>query len=252
MHHGVLTYISKKLKRRLKNHFLDTIVFHKQPDPSKPELVYSSKISVQSITNTAASLQKSVHYQTGIDTNEAAQETETEKMKVLYHAAQILRSDVKNCKGISIQPLSVDDISLDAGKRLLPDSQYGFLHWMLSQPDKLEVGKEATVPECSDPEEERRVLMLGQDIVHAVSHGRVKTPKQVRLAVTVHHLTGSKQMVTLLNKMGHCSLYDDVEVINTSLAREITARSEDLGVVLPSNISPGTFVQFAGDNNDLN
>ena len=61
-------------------------------------------------------------------------------------------------------------------------------------------------------------------------------------------------MVTLLNKMGHCPSYDDVEVVNTSLAMEISARSEEHGihVVVPSNISPGIFLQFAGDNNDLN
>lgn len=246
------TYRSEKLKRRLKNHFSDSIVFHKQPDPSKPELVYSSKIFVQSIINAAASLRKPRQEQTRSDSNEAAREPETDKMKVLYHAAQILRSDVKNCKGIPIQPLSVDDVSLDKGKRLLPDSLYGFLCWMLSQPDGIEAGEELTIPVCSNSEEERRVVMLGQDIVHSVTHSRVKTPKHFGLAVTVHHLTGSKQIVTLLNKMGHCSSYDDVEIINTSLAREVRARSEDHGVVVPSNISPGTFVQFAGDNNDLN
>ena len=38
--------------------------------------------------------------------------------------------------------------------------------------------------------------------------------------------------------MGHCSSYDDVEVIKTVLAQEIK--------------SPGVFVQFAADNNNLN
>ena len=121
------TYRSEKLKRRLKNHFSDSIVFHKQPDPSKPELVYSSKISVQSIINATASLRKPRQEHPRSDSNETAREPETDKMKVLYHAAQILRSDVKNCKGIPIHPLSVDDVSLDKGKRLLPDSLYGFL-----------------------------------------------------------------------------------------------------------------------------
>ena len=76
--------------------------------------------------------------------------------------------------------------------------------------------------------------------------------KHIGLAVTVHHLTGSRQTVTLLNKMGHCSSYDDVEVVSTSLAMEINARSEEHGIVEPSNISPGIFVQFSGDTNDLN
>lgn len=84
-------------------------------------------------------------------------------------------------------------------------------------------------------------------MVHTIMHSRVKTPKHIGLAITVHHLTGSKQIVTLLNKMGHCSSYDDAEVINTGLAREIRAKADEVGVVVPSNISPGVFVQFATD-----
>ena len=70
--------------------------------------------------------------------------------------------------------------------------------------------------------------------------------------MSIHHLTGSKQLVTMLNRMGHCVSYDDVEVMDTSLAKEVLARSELTGVVVPPNITPGGFVQVAGDNNDIN
>ena len=86
--------------------------------------------------------------------------------------------------------------------------------------------------------------MLGQDIIHAVTNSQVKTPKHIGMAVTVHHLTGSKEVVTLLNRMGHCSLYGDVEIVNTAWAREMQAWSQQTGVVIPSNIIPG--------NNDFN
>ena len=64
------------------------------------------------------------------------------------------------------------------------DSLYRFLLWLMTHQDKQDETEELTVPVCSDPEEERRVLMLGQDIVHSVTHGRVKKPKHVGLAVT--------------------------------------------------------------------
>ena len=80
----------------------------------------------------------------------------------------------------------------------------------------------------------------------------MKTPKQIGLAVTIHHLTGSKEVVTLLNRMGHCSSYGDFEIVNTAWARGMEARSQQTGVVIPSNITPGPFVQFAVDNNDFN
>ena len=87
--------------------------------------------------------------------------------------------------------------------------------------------------------------MIAQDIVHSPTHGRVKTPMSVR------HITGSKQVITLLNRMGHCSSYEEIEAVDTGLAREILASKESCGVVIPSNISPGAFVQAACDN-DVN
>jgi hypothetical protein len=48
------SYRTERLKHRLENYFEDQIVFQKQPDPSKPELVYSSSISLQDVINTAA------------------------------------------------------------------------------------------------------------------------------------------------------------------------------------------------------
>ena len=118
------SYQSEKLKKRLKNCHLDSIIFHKQPDPSKPELIYSSSISVQSIINSTASVPRCDDH---TESSKAEQDTDIEKLKVLYHAAQILKSDIKTCKGISIQPFCAVDISLDSGRRLLPYSLYSFL-----------------------------------------------------------------------------------------------------------------------------
>ena len=90
--------------------------------------------------------------------------------------------------------------------------------------------------------------MIGQDIVRSGSHGKVKTPKHM----AVCHLTGSKQIIKILNRLGHCASYDTVEMIDTALAREIFAKTETEGVVIPSNIAPRSFIQFAANNNDIN
>ncbi len=39
--------------------------------------------------------------------------------------------------------------------------------------------------------------------------------------------------------MGHCSSYDTVQLIDTALANEVSAKAEIDGVVVPSNISQG-------------
>ena len=56
----------------------------------------------------------------------------------------------------------------------------------------------------------------------------------------------------MLSRMGQCSSYDDVEAMDTSITKATIAKSDIFGVVLPSNISTGVFVQVAGDKNDKN
>ena len=106
--------------------------------------------------------------------------------------------------------------------------------------------------DCSNYSDERKVLCLAQDVIHCVSHGRVKLPKHLGLAISVRHLTVSKQLVSILNRMGHCSCYSEIESVETGLARECLAKLERDGTVIPSNITSGTFIQFAADNNDIN
>lgn len=104
---------------------------------------------------------------------------------------------------------------------------------------------------CKRIEDERKALTISQDIIHSASNAKVKLPKQIGLAMAVNHLTGSKVLITLLNRMGHCSSYSKVQEVNTSLAMEVTAMAEQFGTVVPSNIAPGPFIQFPADNNDL-
>ena len=61
-----------------------------------------------------------------------------------------------------------------------------------------------------------------------------------------------RSIITILSGMGHCSSYDDVEAMDTSITNAIIAKSDIFGIVLPSNVSTGVFVQVAGDNNDIN
>lgn len=53
--------------------------------------------------------------------------------------------------------------------------------------------------------------MTTQDLVHCASHARMKLAKQIGHGMPVKYLTGSKQLVTLLNRMGYSSSYDEIE-----------------------------------------
>ncbi|KAK3724019.1 hypothetical protein QZH41_000590 [Actinostola sp. cb2023] len=234
-------YKTQNLKFRIKNHFGERIVFQQPYRRDISELVYSSEISLMDVINGAAAQRN--------DQPELLQKENSESAEsVVYKAAKMLKGSIKECNSISLYPLSSNDIELERAKSLVPPDLYLFLRWLITS-DDLDARFDSP---CSNVSDERRVLCLAQDMVHCLSHGRIKLPKHVGLAMAVRHITGSKEIVTILNRLGHCSSYDEIERVDTGLAKEILAKSRSVNVMIPSNIIPGNFVQFASDNNDIN
>ena len=56
----------------------------------------------------------------------------------------------------------------------------------------------------------RNVLFyqIGQDLCRSVTEGEWKLPKHILLCMTIRHLYRSKQLATILNRLGHCESYD--------------------------------------------
>ena len=96
----------------------------------------------------------------------------------------------------------------------------------------------------------RLVQFFGQDLLYALSKGRQKAPKHVTISLTVKKLTGSKEMITLLNRYGHGTSYDQVLQIETRLAEE-QLETEVNGVIVPRIIQPNVFSTFCWDNIDI-
>ena len=90
---------------------------------------------------------------------------------------------------------SVDD--LKENNILLPDLLYNMLAWIIT--DLCDIEERTGISE----KKHNTVLSLGQDLVYNATNGMVKTQKHISLPLTVKHLTGSAQNVTLLNKFGH-------------------------------------------------
>ena len=175
-------------------------------------------------------------------------EPTTSEFLDIFSVAFRIRHEIMKCKGIDINPLNIEDVQFDTSKGLLPQSLYWLIRWIVTG-EPLGDHPTASALNITD---ERKIIMAGQDLIHCASHARVKLPKQVGLAICVKHLTGSKQLITLLNRMGHCSSYEEIAQLETSLANESLARADYSGVLIPTNINPGVFIQMAADNNDIN
>lgn len=61
---------------------------------------------------------------------------------------------------------------------------------MISNPDKVDV----SAPTASNAADERHILAIAQDLIHATTHGRVKTAKHIDLTMSVRHIRHYSQL----------------------------------------------------------
>ena len=75
---------------------------------------------------------------------------------------------------------------------------------------------------------------FAQDIIHAVTKGKVTTPKHFLLAMGLHNMTGQKHVVDVVNKLGHSISYTKTCEIETAQAEAALADSQlQLTSILP-------------------
>lgn len=223
-------YHSEKLKIRMQKAYPGRISFWHPKHRSQAEIVYCEDVPKGQIIE--CGLNRSMENEMFIT------EPEDASLKNhVFHASKTVRSALLS------QESYIKEESV-----LVPNVVYNLLAWILS--------------ECGEPEEDndekvdveehcrRIVLSLAQDLSYNVSHGRQKTPKHVALPLTVKNLTGSREVITLLNRYGHGISYDQVLEIETRLG-ENHLEAQEHGVVLPSVVSPNVFSTFCWDNIDL-
>ena len=246
-------YRNQKMKKRLVAHYGNNIAFKQPQDRTKSEIVYSSKISFADLILTNAELNESINssYHDTLAVNDNTTQHSEEKngfdRRTIFETAKAIKRDLHNVKGISSCPLSLSDLSSATSKAMIPESLYCLLRWIISN-DDIEIEPSEG---CMNRSDERKVLSIAQDIINAATHAKVKTPKHCSLALSVRHWTRSKQIITVLNRLGHFASYDEVEIMDTAFADEIIASIDRDEVVVPSNIMQGVFTQVAADNLNL-
>ena len=242
---------TKQIESKLLKHYgSNNIVFQDQYDRKMSQLVYSSKIALNDVINAVARQNSAAPCSSKEDGTDVGVQ---DACATLFHAANIIREDIKKCKGISIKPLNATDITESKAKELLPNSVFNFLYWVIqgtsdNQPDALTLAEKQ---ETKSNQHQRQILSIGQDLVYAVSKGKIRTPKHVGYSVTVKHKTNSEQLVTLANHAGHGIGYKEAVRIEEAFINQ-NKKGLALGLCIPNNIVPGGgFIHGAGDNMDF-
>ena len=63
----------------------------------------------------------------------------------------------------------------------------------------------------------RLVNSFTQDICYAATNGQWLMPKQLLLSLTLRHITGSAELITLFNRFGHCQSYSRTLELETAI-----------------------------------
>ena len=122
-------------------------------------------------------------------------------------------------------PPTADELDKRAREEL-PEKLQRFLTLVIADCD-LETSCEKT---------NRLVYSIGQDLCRAVTNGQWKLSKHMLLCTTVRHLYRSKQLTTILNKLGHCESYNFGLELETAICNAL----DDESVYLTPKIICGT------------
>ena len=90
----------------------------------------------------------------------------------------------------------------------------------------------------------------GQDICNALTNGKVKMPKHLLLGMTLRHMTGSAELITLLNHFGHCQSYSQILELETAMCTSTAGRYSVLPLLVSSENN--SITHMCWDNFDLN
>ena len=80
---------------------------------------------------------------------------------------------------------------------------------------------------------QRYALFFAKDLCYAVTNGDWAMPKHLTLHMAVRHLTGSAEVITILNRYGHGQSYSRTLELETAMDNSFTSSHS----VLPRNIS---------------
>ena len=96
---------------------------------------------------------------------------------------------------------------------------------------------------------QRLVLSVTQDLCNAATNGQWMMPKNLLLGMSFRHLTGSAEILSTLNRFGHCASYSRLLELETAICKTI----EDRDSTIPTTIAPGKNVvtHLCWDNFDL-
>lgn len=151
----------------------------------------------------------------------------------LVTSALLLRKHLKNVKQTPCSdPLDLE--SLVSGEGEAPELVHLFFRTLFG------------VRNRNSESVKRRATSASEDALFIVHNGQFMPKKHIVLGSLVHSITGSRKLMTVLNRLGHCISYSKYEELETELATAIQSRQTSS----PRGAKRGPVMGNAFDNYD--
>ena len=159
-----------------------------------------------------------------------------EQNKIVTKAAMSVRNEIRNMSDTMPWPPNVSDLSVS--KVNIGNYLETFMNIVLTGSSNVEISSRAN----------RLKLSIGQDIVYAVTNGKIKTPKSILYPSVIKSLTNFTELITL-NKLGH-GVSDSIleELFTENAFRLIDISGNE--TFIPTSIEEGHFTIAVYDNID--
>ena len=193
---------SQKLEEKLMKYFGDKLTISNSAG-AKGNLLYSSELTVEEAIN--------------LENYERAS-NETKLRVVAFMLREAIFDQQK--RKLPSSP-TIEDIKL--GECDIPEILNQFFTHLIAGPWK----------RSQTESKMRRIKSLSQDVIFAFTSGNTKPGKHLELGIAIKSMTGSKKIIQILNRFGHCASYSTIEEIET----EMTFAANKDGHLLPYGMS---------------
>ncbi len=240
-------YRSSNLKKRLSNTYPQLQFTY---DTRMGYIVYSGAIS-------SADLVKDHVGQISTDRSSEDDESDEQSqlhmrpcnqdgMRTTYFSSKIVKNAIEDSvsKFKCPWPPTAEDLDTDSARRLVPHELFNWITWITGISEEPAMDEYVKVAE----KEEKKILSIAQDIIFLKTKGRVDTPKHRALSMTVRHMTGSSQLIQILNGLGHSASHSSTLEHDTALAQRQLSLGE---LAIPKGIKDGQFTTLVWDNIDF-
>ena len=139
-------------------------------------------------------------------------------------------------------PLSAEDLLAKLGKTSLFSHLYNVIAWSVNPSNQR---NKFGFVEMRSKLLSEKIWAISSDWESLVTHER--SAKSAAMSLTIHRITGSKEVASLIHKCGHGLSYSDVRLLNNTWAQQVTSKSVSkvaLGVI------PGRAPHVTLDNSD--